>query len=208
MTWEKNNYWNADILFLYFISVQTTPENNCDSVRRCCSVAEPAAPPEDFYFCTHLLGWWSLNRDNKSSLGMVAMGNDNNLANKLFNFSAEYSRTSACDLFPSWNLSVKKTVDCIFTLHIDFNRENLWKISDIKAEGVGDKSSLVVYPVITAVIFPLLSCANLLDFYLSSTFHFVMKCRKSFALRGRLLCLQHSSLPFSQACTQLSIAQC
>lgn len=113
MTWDKNNYSNADIVFLYFKSVQTPPENNCDSVRHCCSMAEPAAPPEDFYFCTHLSGWWNLNRNNESSLGMVAMWNDNNLANELFNFLVEYSRTSACDLFPSWNLSVKKTIDCI-----------------------------------------------------------------------------------------------
>lgn len=80
MTWDKNSYSIADILFLYFKSVQTTPGNDCDSVRHCCSVAEPAAPPEDFYFCTLLS---SYNRNNKSSLGMVAMGNCNNLANEL-----------------------------------------------------------------------------------------------------------------------------
>lgn len=56
MTRDKNNYSNADIPFLYFESVQTTSENDYDSVRHCCSVAEPAALPEDFYFCTHLSG--------------------------------------------------------------------------------------------------------------------------------------------------------
>lgn len=42
----------------------------------------------------------AFNRDNKSSLGMVAMRNNNNLVNKLLNFEAESSRTSACELFP------------------------------------------------------------------------------------------------------------
>lgn len=56
MTWDINNCSNADILFLHFESVQTTPENDYDSASHCCSVEEPATPPEDLYFCTCLLG--------------------------------------------------------------------------------------------------------------------------------------------------------
>lgn len=56
MTWDKNSYSNADILFLSFESVQTTPKNDCDRARHCCSTTEPVASPEDFYFCAHLSG--------------------------------------------------------------------------------------------------------------------------------------------------------
>lgn len=73
MTWDKNSYSNADILFLHFESVQTTSENGCDSVRHCCSMAEPAAPLEDFYSALIFLADEAFNRNNESSLGMVAM---------------------------------------------------------------------------------------------------------------------------------------
>lgn len=83
MTWDKNSYSNADILFLYFKSVQTTLGNDCDSavlwqslllLQRTSISALIFQADEAF------------NRDNKSYLGMVAIGNYNNLANELCNF--------------------------------------------------------------------------------------------------------------------------
>lgn len=49
-------------------------------------MAEPAAPLEDFYSALIFLADEAFNRNNESSLGMVAMWNNNNLANELLNF--------------------------------------------------------------------------------------------------------------------------
>lgn len=68
-------------------------------------------------------------------------------------------------------------------------------------------SALVVYPVINAVIYPLLSCANLLDFYLSSTFHFCNELQKVFCTqRGTAVSSAQFPviLPGTHSCLQLS----
>lgn len=80
---------------------------------------------------------------------MVAIQNNNNLANELINFQAESSRTIACELFPFQNLLVRKTIGYILPLvvkkkkkvPIDFNKESYIKNNDLKAQSVGVKNA-------------------------------------------------------------------
>lgn len=86
MTWDKNNYSNADILFLCFESVQPHQKMTMTVLGIAVLWQSLLLLQRTSISALIFQADEAFNRENESSLGMVAMGNNSKLANELFNF--------------------------------------------------------------------------------------------------------------------------